>query len=67
MPDHSCCVLLYTELHSVPFAQYVFIRTEQAETYPKTYVLIYHPKYICPSLFVWKENLTFKETLTFKL
>ena len=38
----------------------VFLSTEQAETYLKIYVLIYHSTYICPSLFSWKENF-FKE------
>ena len=59
MPDHSCCVLLYTELHSVLFVQYVFIQTEQAETYPKIYVLMYHLTYICTSLFDWRENMIY--------
>ena len=40
----------------------VFLPTEQAETYLKICVLIYHSTYICPSLFNWKENLIFKET-----
>ena len=54
-------------LHNVLFGQYVFLPTEQAETYLKIYVLIYHSTYICPSLFGWKENLIFKEAVTFKL
>ena len=57
MPDHSCCVLLYTELHSVLFVQYVFIQTEQAETYPKIYVSIDNSTFFCPSLFGWKEKM----------
>ena len=53
-------------LHNVLFGQYVFLPTEQAETYLKIYVLIYHSTYICPSLFGWKENLIFMETVIFK-
>ena len=45
----------------------VFLPTEQAETYLKIYLLIYPSTYICPSLFGWKENFIFKETVTFKL
>ena len=67
MPDHSCCVLLYTELHSVLFVQYVFIPTEQADTYPKNYVSIHHLTYICASLFGWKEKFIFEATLNSKL
>ena len=59
--------ILCLALHNVLFVQYVFLPTEQAETYLKIYVLIYHLTYICPSLFGWKENLIFKETVTFKL
>ena len=54
-------------MHNVLFVQYVFLSTEQAETYLEIYVEIYHSKYICPSLFDWKENLIFKETVIFKL
>ena len=59
--------LLTAALHNVYIVQYVFLPTEKAETYLKIYVLIYHSTYICPSLFIWKENLIFKETVTFKL
>ena len=48
-------------LHNVLFGQYVFLPTEQAETYLKIYVLIYHSTYICPSLFGWKENILPKQ------
>ena len=54
-------------LHNVLFVQYVFLPTEQAETYLKIYVLIYRSTYICLNLFSWKENLIFKETVIFKL
>ena len=54
-------------VHNVLFGQYVFLPTEQAETYLKIYVLIYHWTYICPSLFSWKENMVFEETVIFKL
>ena len=36
--SNSVCVAL----HNVLFGQYVFLPTEQAETYLKIYVLIYH-------------------------
>ena len=38
-------------LHNVYFEQYVFLPSEQAETYPKICALIYHLTYICPILF----------------
>ena len=42
----SCIITL----HNVLFGQYVYLATEQAETYLKTCVLVYHLTYICPSL-----------------
>ena len=51
-------------MHNVPFVQYVFLPTEQAVTYFKIYVLIIHLTYICPSLFGWKENMIFEETVS---
>ena len=54
-------------MHDVLFVQYVFLPAEQTDTYLKIYVLMYHSKYICPSLFGQKENFIFKETVTFKL
>ena len=54
-------------VHNVLFWLYVFLPIKQADTYLKIYVFIYHLKYICPSLFGWKENLIFKETMIFKL
>ena len=54
-------------LHTVQIGWYIFLLTEQAETYLEICVLIYHSTYICPSLFGWKENLIFKETVIFKL
>ena len=65
MPDHSCCVLLYTELHSVLFVQYVFIRTEQAETYPKNYVSIHHSTYRVSQLAAGSPNAQFGKTQFF--
>ena len=54
-------------LHNGLLGQYVFLTTKQADTYLKTYVLVYHSTNICPSLSGCKENLIFKETVTFKL
>ena len=45
----------------------VFLPTEQAETCPKIYALIYHSTHNCPSFFGWKENLIFKDTVIFKI
>ena len=61
---HPATLSNHTALHNMLFGQYVFLSTKRAENYHKIYVLIYHSTYICPSLFGWKENLTFKETVT---
>ena len=53
-------------LHNVLIGQYVFLSIEQAEIYLKIYVLIYRSIYFCPSLFSWKKNLIFKETVKFQ-
>ena len=47
----ACQPYTRTALHNVYFVQYVFLPTEQSETYLKIWVLIYHLTYICPSLF----------------
>ena len=44
-------------MHNLLFVQHVYIPTEQAQTYLKFFVLIYHLTYICASLFGWKENM----------
>ena len=44
-------------MHNVLFGQYGFLPTEQAQTYLKIYVLIYHTTNICPSLFSWKAGV----------
>ena len=54
-------------VHNVHFVKYVYLPTEQAETYLKRCVLINYSTYICLGLFGWKENMIFKETVTFKL
>ena len=46
-------------MHNVLFGQYVYLATEQAETYLKICVLIYHLTYICPSLFDCEVNTFF--------
>ena len=46
-------------LHNVLFVQYVFLPTEQTETYFKICILTYDLTYICPGLFDWKENTFF--------
>ena len=58
---------LMSTLHNVHFVKYVFLPTEQAETCLKSCVLINYSTYICLGLFGWKENMIFKETVTFKL
>ena len=54
-------------LHNVHFGNYVYLPTEQAETYLKSCVLINYLTYICLCLFGWKVNMILKETVTFKL
>ena len=44
-------------VHNVHFVKYVFLPTEQAETYLKSCVLINYSTYICLCLFGWKENM----------
>ena len=56
-----------TPLHNVHFVKYVYLPTEQAETYLKRCLLINYSTYICLCLFGWNVNLIFKETMTFKL
>ena len=56
-----------TALHNVHFVKYVYLPTEQAETYLKSCVLINYSTYICLCLFGWKVSMVFKETVTFKL
>ena len=51
--------LYWMPLHNVLFGQYVYLATEQAETYLKICVLVYHLTYICPSLFDCKVNTFF--------
>ena len=46
-------------MHNVLFVQYVFLPTEQSETYFKIFILTYDLTYICPGLFDWKENTFF--------
>ena len=57
----------FRAMHNVLFVQYVFRPTEQAETNLKFFILQYYLLYICPSLFSWKENMNFEETVSFKL
>ena len=46
-------------VHNVYIVQYVFLPTEQSETYFKNFILTYDLTYICPGLFDWKENTFF--------
>ena len=52
---------------NVLFVQYVFLPTEQAGAYLKIYFFMYYLTYIGPSLFGWKENIIFEETVIHKL
>ena len=54
-------------MNNVYFAQYVFRLTEQAQTYPKIFVLVSHLTYICASLFECAENAIFHIFVIFKL
>ena len=60
-------MMVIMPLHNVHFVKYVFLPTEQAETYLKSCILINYSTYICLCLFGWKENMILKETVTFKL
>ena len=57
----------FVALHNVLFVQYVFLPTEQSETYFKIFILIFDSTYICPDLFDWKENTFFFIFVYFKL
>ena len=57
----------FVALHNVHFGYYVYLPTEQAETYLKSRVLINYSTHICLCLFGWKVNMILKETMTFKL
>ena len=59
--------LSFVTLHNVHFGYYVYLPTEQAETYLKRCALINCSTYICLCLFGWKVSMIFKETVTFKL
>ena len=59
--------MLLTPVHNVHFGNYVYLPTEQAETYLKSCVLVNYSTYICLCLFGWKVNMILKETVTFKL
>ena len=54
-------------VHNVLFGQFEFLATEQAETYLKICVLIYHLTYICPSLFDCEVNMKKIIFVIFKL
>merc|ERR1712004_207845 len=53
-----CHIVPYcTTLHNVHFGYYVYLPTEQADTYLKSCVLINYSTYICLCLFGWKVNI----------
>ena len=54
-------------MHNVHFGYYVYLPSEQAETYLKSCVLMNYSTYICLCLFGWKVNMILKKTVTFKL
>ena len=54
-------------LHNVHFGYYVYLPTEQAETYLKSCVLINYSTYICLYLFGWRENMIHEKTVSSKL
>jgi len=60
-------VAMTAPVHNVLFVQYVFLPTEQTETYFKICILTYDLTYICPGLFDWKENTFFFIFVYFKL
>ena len=46
-------------MHNVNIGQYIYLATEQTETYRKSYILIYLLTYICPSSFDCEVNASF--------
>ena len=48
-----------SSLHNVLFVQYIYLATEQAQTYRKSCSLIYLLTYICPSAFDCEVNAIF--------
>ena len=58
---------LVSTLHNVHFGKYVYLPTEQVETYLKRCVLINYSTYICLCLFGWKVNMINEETVSSKL
>ena len=54
-------------MHNVYIVQYVFLPTEQSETYFKIFILTYDLTYICPGLFDCEENTFFFIFVYFKL
>ena len=57
--DFQFFSIWFSPLHNVYIVQYVFLPTEQSETYFKNFILTYDLTYICPGLFDWKENTFF--------
>ena len=57
----------FLPVHNVYIVQYVFLPTEQSETYFKICILTFDSTYICPDLFDWKENTFFFIFVYFKL
>ena len=66
-PFNIAIFICICTLHNVLFVQYVFLPTEQSETYFKIFILTYDLTYICPGLFDWKENTFFFIFVYFKL
>ena len=53
------CTWLCAALHNVYIGQYIYLATEQSETYRKSCILIYLLTYICPSSFDCEVNTYF--------
>ena len=56
---HGLQMLDGSPLHDVYIWQYIYLATEQTETYRKSCILIYLLTYICPSSFDCEVNTTF--------
>ena len=57
------CLLSFNALNNVLFGQYVYLATEQAETYLKICVLIYHLTYVHTFLFRSTTRITHRYLL----
>ena len=56
-------MMMLMTLHNVLLVQYIFLTTEQAQTYLKFFVLVSHLTYVCPILFECEKHIFFSSFL----